>query len=92
MAKKDPWYRQCCYETDPDESGKQKRGVSWIPEKFAKVGQVIYFGEKKRVNDTVTSGKPREMWTVTEVWGRARESFVVEHRLDYKHQRQMSDI
>ncbi len=92
MSKKDSWYRQCCYETDPDESGKQKRGVSWIPEKLAEVGKRIYFGEKARVNDTVTSGKPREMWTVTEVWARAKESFLVEHRMDYKNMRKVSDV
>lgn len=82
MTKKDPWYRQCTYET-PSKNGK-KEGTSWIPENLAKIGKKIYFGDK-----TVT---PDRLWTVTFVGGRQRESFLVEHRLDYKHQRKMSDI
>jgi hypothetical protein len=46
MTKKDPWYRQCKYETDPDENGSRKFGTSWLPEKLAKVGQRIYFGKR----------------------------------------------
>lgn len=79
---KDPWYRQCTYEV-PVENGK-KVDVSWIPEKLAKVGGKIYFGKK---TDT-----PKELWTITSVGGRQLESFLIEHRLDYKHQRKMSDI
>lgn len=89
---KDPWYRQCTYEV-PIENGK-KVGVSWIPEKLAKVGGKIYFGKKKKdtVNTVNKSGEPRELWTITSVGGRQLESFLIEHRLDYKHQRKMSDI
>jgi hypothetical protein len=82
MSKKDPWYRQCTYEM-PTEEGK-KVDVSWIPEKFAKVGKKIYFG--KRIDS------PEELWTVVSVGGRQKESYLVERMMDYKHQRKMSDI
>ena len=90
MSKKnkDPWYRQCAYET-PLPGGAKKQGMSWIPEEFAKVGKTIYFGEKT-VN--VHTDKDKPLWTVTEVHERQRESFLVAHRLDWKHQREMSDI
>ena len=81
--KKDPWYKQCRYETSTENGGKIV-GVSWIPEKLAKVGKKIYFG--KRTNT------PNELWTVTSVGGRQRESFLVEHMMDYKNQRKVSDV
>ena len=82
MSKNDPWYRQCDYET-PSENGN-KVGTSWIPEDLAKVGKKICFGKK--------TGEPDRLWIVTAVYGKKRESFLVEHRLNYKSQRKMSDI
>lgn len=80
---KDPWYKQCTYET-PTGEGSKKVDVAWIPEKLAKVGKKIYFGKR--------TDAPTELWTVTSVGGRQRESFLVEHMMDYKHQRKVSDI
>ncbi len=84
MSKKhqDPWYRQCRFET-PTEGGK-KIDTAWIPEKFAKVGKKIYIGEKRP--------DPDEIWTVTHVFSRKPESYVVARQMDYKHQRKVSDI
>jgi hypothetical protein len=84
MSKKDPWYKQCKYRTDLDESGSCKEGVSWIPENLAKIGNRIYFGKK--------TATPTELWTVISVGSRQKESFLVEHRMDYKHQRKVSDV
>lgn len=83
MADKDPWMRQCKYRTvEPPH----KVGVSWIPEKFATVGKTIYFGKKDQPPEE------RELWEVIEVWARKRESEVVKHERDYKHQREVSDV
>lgn len=82
MSKKDHWYRQCTFET-PTERGK-KIDTAWIPEHLAKVGKKIYFGKKTDI--------PEELWTVVQVGGRKRESWLVAHRQDYKLQRKMSDI
>jgi hypothetical protein len=84
VSKKDPWYRQCKYRTMGPKP--RKVGVSWIPEKLAKVGQKVYFGKKAQPVDE------RELWEVLEVWGRQRESYLVEHQMDYKHQRKQSDV
>ena len=83
MRNKDPWYRQCRFETRTD-SGGLKIDTAWIPEKFAKVGKKIYLGEKRP--------DPTPIWTVTHVFSRRRESYVVARRMDYKHQRKVSDI
>jgi hypothetical protein len=81
MAK-DPWYRQCTYETTTKDG--KKLGTSWIPEKLAKVGKVIYFGKK---TDTA-----KELWVVTSVGSRRCESYLVARMMDHKHQRKVSDI
>lgn len=78
MSKKDGWYKQCKYECKTD-CGKMI-GVSWLPEKFAKIGKKIYFND------------PQEIWTVTHTYGKKRESFLMKHRVGYKHQREVSDI
>lgn len=85
MAKRDPWYKQCRYESDPNpDTGQVIVGTSWIPEELAKKCKRIYFGQR---TDT-----PKQLFTVVEVFARRRESFLVEHMMDYKHQREMSDI
>lgn len=85
MSKKDPWYVQCRFETEPTEKGK-KVDTAWIPEKFAKVGKRIYIGDKR------PSPEDTEIWTVTAVFDRKPSSWVIERRMDYKHQRSVSDI
>lgn len=82
MSRKDPWYRQCTYETRI--YGALLQGTSWIPEEFGRVGKKIRLKKHHRYPDAV--------WTVTEVGARQRESYLVERQLDYKHQRSMSDI
>ena len=82
MSKKDPYYRQCRYELETSEG--KKVDTAWIPEKLAKVGKKIYFGKK--------TSAPEELWTVTAVFDRKRESWLMKHRLAYKHQREMSDV
>ena len=52
---------------------------SWIPEKFAKVGKYI-----KLKNDNG--------WKVIETYSRELSKFVSERQMDYKHQREVSDI
>ena len=86
MSKKDPYYRQCRYET-PVENGK-KVDTAWLPEKLAVVGKKIYFGKKKK-----SSEESRTLWTITAVYSiRKKESWLIKHQMDYKHQREMSDV
>jgi len=82
MSKKDPFYRQCRFQTIT--GSPVKVDTAWIPEKFAQVGKKIYIGEKRP--------NPEEIWEVTHVFDRRPESWVVEHRMDHKHQRKMSDV
>jgi len=43
------YYRQCRYEQKhPDKKRGKRWDVAWIPEKFAKIGRTIYFGEKRK--------------------------------------------
>lgn len=43
------FYRQCGYEQEfPLEGEGTKFDVYWIPENLAKVGQIVYFGEKRK--------------------------------------------
>ncbi len=83
MSKKDTWYKQCRFETRTD-SGGLKIDTAWIPEKFAKVGKKIYLGDKR--------ADPQPIWTVTHVFARKPDSYVVSRQMDYKHQRKVSDI
>jgi hypothetical protein len=80
-AKKDPWMRQCKFETVEPPI---KIDVAWIDEKFAKVGKKVYFKDE--------GADPTEIWIITEVWSRKRESYVAKHERDYLHQRKASDI
>lgn len=72
----DAWYVQCRFF-----SNKNREETAWIPEHGAKKGKRLYFDD-----DTT------EIWTVMEVWGRQRESYLNEHRMAYRHQREVSDI
>jgi hypothetical protein len=81
MSKKDSWYRQCKFETVEEP---KKVDVAWVPEKFAAVGKKVYFGDKRP--------NPEPIWIVAEVYGRKPESWVVEHHMDHRHQRKMSDV
>lgn len=62
---------------------KLKKGdtisVAWIPEKFAKRGKWLKI-------------KDEDGWQVIDIYGRAREDYVLTHSQDYKHQREASDI
>jgi hypothetical protein len=80
-SKKDPWYRQCKFKTVEPPI---KIDTAWIPEKFAKVGKKVYFGDKRP--------DPEPIWVVIEVYARKPESYVVARQMDYKHQRKVSDV
>ncbi len=84
MSSKDPWYRQCTYEKPANAGMGKMIGVSWLPEKLAKIGKKIYFGER--------TDKSIELWTIIFVGGRKRESFLVAHMMAYKNQRKVSDV
>ncbi len=82
MSKKDPFYRQCRFETI---TGSDKKvDTAWIPDKFAQVGKKIYIGRKRP--------DPKEIWKITHVFARRPESWVVARRMDHKHQREVSDV
>ena len=78
---KDVWYRQC--ELTLKTNTGKKVDIAWIPENLAKIGKTVYFGEKDSIN---------ELWTVEYVGGRKNGKWLIEHQMDYKHQRKMSDI
>lgn len=69
-------YRQCRFK-----SNLNKLETAWIPEHGAKIGKRLYF-----------DGKTDEIWTVLEVFAAQKESYLNEHRMAYRHQREMSDI
>ena len=89
MSKKSKtWYRQCRYEqVYPNEQGGRSWDVSWIPESLAKVGQVIYFGEKR---DEVAK---EDLYRVILVGDNRRSHAEASKReQDHKHQRKASDV
>jgi len=82
MSKKEHYYKQCVYET-PTEQGV-KRDTAWIPENLAKVGKLIYFGEKR--------DNPEELWTVVSVGNRMRESVLKKKEKTNRKYRESTDI
>jgi hypothetical protein len=72
----DAWYVQCRFFSDHN-----RMETAWIPEHGAKVGKRLYFDDDKS-----------EIWTVLEVFARQKERYLNEHRMAYRHQREMSDI
>lgn len=72
----DQWYCQCRFTSD-----RNRLETSWISEYGAKKGKRLYFDDDET-----------EVWTVEEVFGRQRASYLNEHRMAYRHQREMSDI
>jgi hypothetical protein len=82
VGKKDYYCRQCKYQTVGPLP--RKIGVSWIPETLARVGKCIYFGKK--------TDAPEELWEITEVGARKPVSWLVAHQMDWKHQREVSDV
>ena len=76
MAKTDEYYVQCKFFSD-----KNRLETAWIPEHGAKLGKRLYL-----------DGDETEIWTVTAVFSRQLLSFLNEHKMGYKHQREMSDI
>lgn len=87
MAKK-TFYRQCGYEqATPNERGGRKIGVSWIEEKFAKVGKIIYFGKKR------DDAADEDFFKVTWVGDNRRDAeFLNWKRNADAHQREHSDV
>lgn len=87
MAK-ETYYRQCGYEQAfPPEGQGRKFDVAWIPEKLAKVGQVIYFGDKRE--DIARE----ELYRVTWAGDNRRDlSWLREKQNADKHQREKSDV
>jgi hypothetical protein len=63
MSKKKEYYKQCRMEREYI-TGK-KIDVAWIPEKFAKVGKLIYILDK-----------PEEIWTVMAIGSRKDETYL----------------
>ena len=77
------FYKQCRFAS-PTENGVMGH-IAWVPEKFAELGRVVYFG-KKRSN-------PDRYWKVTQVSNhRVPEDYLIRHERDWKTQRQASDI
>lgn len=78
------FYKQCTMNRF-NENDNLIVHTAWIPEKFAEVGRVIYFGKKTK--------DPDELWTVVSVpKSRKSEKYLIAHERDYKTQRQASDI
>jgi hypothetical protein len=72
----DEYYVQCSFRSD-----KNRIDTAWIPEYGAKKGKRLYFDDDQS-----------EIWTVLEVFAKQRLSYLNEHRMAYRHQREMSDI
>ena len=86
MSKK-VFYRQCRYES---LDGKHW-DVSWLPEDLAKVGKLIYFGEKR--DPSVPFLEDSETFRVVMVGDRRRDQAAAQvHARDHKNQRKASDI
>lgn len=87
MSKK-IFYRQCRFEQAYPANGKGKRyDVSWLPEAQAKVGNTIYFGERREDVDS------EDLYTVTMVGDNRRSAeWLHEKRSDDKKQREASDV
>jgi len=84
MSNKEVYYKQCTFES-PLENGVT-RGIAWIPEKLAVVGQEIFFGKRE---DRETAAK----YIVTQVPEfRAAGSYLQKHERDFTTQREASDI
>lgn len=82
-SNKKAYYIQCTYESETDE-GKMI-GHAFLPEKYAEIGRVIYFGKK--------TSTPDRLWTVVSVGDIKHDSeYVHAHERDYKTQRLASDI
>jgi hypothetical protein len=77
------YYRQCTMRRD-DPAGFHQRCVSWIPERFAKVGKYL---KLKNDDDTWTDG-----WKVQEVGDRKDHKAVASAEQAHKKQRANSDI
>lgn len=80
--KKLAWFKQCTF-TSKTETGEMIH-TAWIPENFAVVGRVLYFGKKTK--------NPDRLWTVDSIGGRKSGDYVAKHERDHLTQRAASDI
>lgn len=78
MSKNHIMFAQCRYRSG------NKVDVTWIPNKFAKVGQKIYFGKKEQENP--------EVWTILEVWKKRPYGEIKEREKDWDKHRDWTDI
>ena len=77
------FFKQCSFFSETKHGRKEH--VAWIPEKFAQVGRVIYFGNKTET--------PETLWTVETVGDFKKDGdYLMKHERDYKIQRKASDI
>ena len=61
------------------EKGTNKVDVSWIPEKFAQVGNIIKV-------------KTDEGWEITKVFSKKEKKYIENKERDYLKQRKVSDM
>ena len=77
------FFKQCHFSTKTENGTKEH--VAWIPERLARVGGVVYFGNK--------SDNPDTLWEVISVGDTKKDGkYLSDHERDYKTQRQASDI
>jgi hypothetical protein len=82
MSSKKQFYRQCRIVQVPPGSEKD---TVWIPEKLAKVGKLIYLGEKR-------PPPLSELYRVTNVYERRSAGWLCFKKSADKHQRRASDV
>ena len=80
---KSEFYCQCEL-TRPTGVDRLETMVSWIPEKIAKVGNIVRLKDK--------AGEWTEGWKVTAVYDRQPYTPLEAKERDYKRQRKASDI
>ena len=82
---KDEYYRQCrLFRQSGMEPDTFELMMSWIPEKIAKVGNIVSLKNEK--------GERTENWSVENVYDRCLYSALTKTERDYLKQRKASDI
>ena len=77
-------FKQCALSRLAREDRSRRiRQVTWLPEKFAKVGKIL----ELKISDE----EWEEGWRVDEVWSSVSEEYVREHERDYLTQAEASD-
>jgi len=81
------FYRQCRYESAFPEGGTTQWDESWIPEKLAKVGKLIYFSERK------FGVPPEKKFRIISVGDRRRSAeWLHKNENASRHHRDVSDV